>query len=86
MFALILELFIYLEDFRPQLSSTTSKSKLYFERNVVYFYKTQKALKISVKVRMINEPRKFSCAASWPGSFSAGRLLGFYSSSFTAKD
>jgi len=51
MFALILELFIYLEDFRLQLSSTTSKSKLYFERNVVYFYKTQKALKKTFKAR-----------------------------------
>jgi hypothetical protein len=55
MFALILELFIYLEDFRLQLSSTTIKSKLYFERNVVYFYKTQKALKKSFKVRIIDK-------------------------------
>jgi hypothetical protein len=86
MFALILELFIYLEDFRLQFSSTTSKSKLYFERNVVYFYKAQKALKITFRARKENEPRKFSRATGWPGSFSAGRLLGFYSSSFTAKD
>jgi hypothetical protein len=65
MFALILELFIYLEDFRLQLSSTTSKSKLYFERNVVYLYKAQKALKITFKARIISEPGRFSFQLSW---------------------
>jgi len=65
MFALILELFIYLEDICLKLSLTTSKSKLYFERNVVYLYKAQKALKITFKARIISEPGRFSFQLSW---------------------